>query len=194
MHCPHQRVDVRLGAARRDDLPDVLVEADQADRVLLPQEQVRQAGGDRAAVLVLGEGAAAVAHRLADVHDQRRPQVGLGLELLDVKAVGLAPDLPVEVAEVVAADVLAVLDELDRVAEEPAFVHAGDEPLDHLLGAEVEPAGAGDCRRVEEAARVVEVAFVRHGSLRRRITTESQRTQRRQGMTCLLRVFSLCPL
>ena len=37
----------------RHDLADVLVEGDQADGVLLPQQQVGQAGGDGAGVVVL---------------------------------------------------------------------------------------------------------------------------------------------
>ena len=45
-------------------------------------------------------------------------------------------------ADVVAGDVLAVLDELDRLPEERALVHAGDEPLDHLSGPQIEPADA----------------------------------------------------
>ena len=85
----------------------------QADGVLLAQEQVAEAGGDGAGVVVLVERPAAVVHRLADVHDERAAQVGLFLELLDVEAVGLGPDLPVEVADVVAGGVLAVLHELD---------------------------------------------------------------------------------
>src|SRR5262249_41575459 len=72
--------------------------------------------------------------------------------------VGLAPDLPVEVAEVVPADVLAVLDELDGVPEERALVHAGDEPLDDVLGPQVEPGGAGHDLGGEEAAGGVEVS------------------------------------
>ena len=46
-------VDVRLLAARRDDLAHVRVERDQADGVLLAEQQVRQAGGGGAGVLVL---------------------------------------------------------------------------------------------------------------------------------------------
>ncbi len=49
----HDGVDVRLRAARRDDLPHVLVEGDQPARVLLLGRQVRQAGGGGAGVVVL---------------------------------------------------------------------------------------------------------------------------------------------
>ena len=120
----------------------------QADRVLLPEQQVAEAGGDGAGVVVLVQRPAAVVHRLADVDDQVAAQVGLGLVLLDVEAVGLGPDLPVEVADVVAGGVLAVLHELDGVAEERALVHAGDEALDDLPGPQVEPGDAGDGLRV----------------------------------------------
>jgi hypothetical protein len=43
------------------------------------------------------------------------------------------------VARVVAGGVLAVLDELDAMAEERAAVHAGDEAFDDVAGAQVEP-------------------------------------------------------
>ena len=49
----HDGVDVRLLAARRHDLPHVRVEGDAADGVLLAQQQVGQAGGDGAGVVVL---------------------------------------------------------------------------------------------------------------------------------------------
>ena len=97
----------------RHDLAHVRVEGDAADRVLLAQAAGSQAGGDGAGVVVLVQRAAAVVHRLADVDDEVAAQVGLCLVLLDVKAVGLGPDLPVEVADVVAGGVLAVLHELD---------------------------------------------------------------------------------
>jgi len=43
-----------------------------------------------------------------------------------------------------------VLHELDGMAEERALVHAGDEALDHVPGAQIEPRDAGDglgCRK-----------------------------------------------
>ena len=130
-----ERVDMRLLAARRHGLPHLVVKGNQADRILLPQQQVAQ---------VLVKRAAAVVHRFAHVHDQRAAQVGFFLVLLDVVAVGLGPHLPVEVAEIVARDILPMLNKLDRVAEERALVHTGDEPLDHVPGTQIEPRDAGD--------------------------------------------------
>src|SRR5262249_14224743 len=51
----------------------------------------------------------------------------------------LGVDVPVEVLEVVARNVLAVLGELDRKAVERAGMQAGQEPFDDELGAQVEP-------------------------------------------------------
>ena len=48
--------------------------------------------------------------------------VGVVLELFDVERVTPSPDLPVEVAEIVALNVLAVTRELRRVAEERTAV------------------------------------------------------------------------
>src|SRR5206468_10507425 len=47
--------DVDHVAAGRQHLPDVLVEGDHADRVLLAQQQISEAGPDGAGVLVLVE-------------------------------------------------------------------------------------------------------------------------------------------
>ena len=66
-------------------------------------------------------------------------QVGLFLELLEVILVGAAEDLPVEIAEVVAGGVLAVLGELDREAVEGAAVNARDVSLDDRPRAERQP-------------------------------------------------------
>ena len=41
-------------------------------------------------------------------------------------------------AQVVAANIFAVLDEFDRMAEERALVHARDKAFDGVLGAEIE--------------------------------------------------------
>src|SRR5262249_8179319 len=91
----------------------------------------------------------------AHVHHQGAAQIGFFLELLDVELVGLGPDLPIEVADVVSRSVIAVLHELDRVPEEGTAVHAGDETFDHLASAQVQTRDAGDGIRMQKAARIV---------------------------------------
>ena len=62
---------VLLGANRHADA-NVIVERYAADTVLLPQNQIGERAGKRAAVFVFVQRPAAVAHRFAHVHDQRR--------------------------------------------------------------------------------------------------------------------------
>ena len=112
--------------------PGGVVEGDAADRVLLPQQQVGQADGDRAAVFVLAHRAAAVAHAGGNVAQQRAAEVRVLFELLDVIAVLLRPDFPVDIAQVVAVGVFAVLAELDRLPEVRTAVHPGKEPFHHV--------------------------------------------------------------
>ena len=76
----------------------------------------------------------AVEHRLAGVEQDVADEVGLLLVLLDRVAFGAAVALPVDVADVVAGDVLAVLDELDREAAERALVVADAQALDDRRG------------------------------------------------------------
>ena len=94
---------------------------------------------------------AAVAHAGRDVDQQRAAEVGVLLELLDVVAVLLGPDLPVDVPQVVAAGVLAVLAELDRLAEVRAAVHARQEALDDVPGAQVQPGDPLDRLRMQKS-------------------------------------------
>jgi len=75
-----------------------------------------------------------VAHRLAGIDKQVAGEVRFFFVLLEVVAVGLADDLPVDVAQVVARDVLAVLGELDREAVKRAFVQTADVALDNRAG------------------------------------------------------------
>ena len=75
-------------------------------------------------------------------------QVGLLLVLLEVELVGLGPDLPVDVADVVARHVLAVLGELDGEAVVRAGMHPGDVALDHHAGLQVQPLEASQRLRI----------------------------------------------
>src|SRR5262249_17252177 len=108
-----------------------------------------------AGVLVLVQRPAAVVHRFAGIDHQRRLEVGLGFVLLHVVAIGLGPDLPVEVANIVARRVLAVLGELDALPEERAPVHAGKEAFDDLTGPQIEPADAGNGLGMQKATGII---------------------------------------
>ena len=89
-----------------------------------------------------------VGHRLARVQQQIEQEVGLLLVLLEVKLVGLGPDLPVHVADVVAGHVLAVLGELDGEAVIRAGVHARHVAFDDQPGLEIQPFEASQRSRI----------------------------------------------
>jgi hypothetical protein len=145
----------RLG---RDEGRDAVAEQDQADAVVLLDHQVGDGGGQIRGVFELGHFAGAVAHRRAHVEQDSAAQVGLLVELLDVELVGLGPDLPVDAADVVAQDVLAVLGELDAEAVVGAAMQAGDEALDQEARHEVHVAQLLQVERIE----VLELLDARH--------------------------------
>src|SRR5262249_54776275 len=93
--------------------------------------------------------AVTVEHGVAGVEDDVGDEVGLLLVLLDGVALGPAVALPVDVADVVAGDVLAVLDELDGEAAEGALVLADAQAFDDAARLEAQGGGAGEDVGVE---------------------------------------------
>jgi hypothetical protein len=77
-------------------------------------------------------------------------QVGLFFVLLDVVAVGLAEDAPVDVADLVAGVVLAMFGELDAETLVGALVNAAEEAFDNLARDQAEPAVFGERGGIEE--------------------------------------------
>src|SRR5262249_30202418 len=109
-----------------------------------------QAGGVGELSLILGP----VGHRAAGVQEQRRAEVRLLLVLADVEAVALAEDPPVDVADLVAGDVLPVLLELDAVALLRRAVQARAEAVDDDAGEDLQ---AGDLPQVPGGQEFVDV-------------------------------------
>ncbi len=81
-----------------------------------PDHHVRQRRGEQFRVFEFVGALAAVAHRVAGIEQQVTGEVGFLFVLFDGVAVGAAVTFPVDVPDVVAGDVLAVLDELDGEA------------------------------------------------------------------------------
>ena len=153
-HDVQQFLQVRGIAAGADQRADLAVEGDQAHAVLLLEHQVGQRRGRALGVFELRHrrGVAPVAHALAGVQQQVADQVRLFLELLQVVLVGPAEDFPVEVAQVVAGRVLAMLGELDREAVEGAAMHARDVALDDPPRAQRQALQPGEHLRIEIVA------------------------------------------
>src|SRR5207245_2596216 len=89
-------------------------------------------------------------HAAGSIDEQMGVQVGFFLVFLDVIAVGLAEDAPVDVANLVAGIILAMLGELDAEALVGAFVNAAEEALDDVARDEAEPAILGERGGIEE--------------------------------------------
>src|SRR5262249_12196831 len=135
-------------AGGSQELPHFRVKGCQADAVGLLHDEVAEGRGRGAGQIVLRDLAGPVAHRFAGLDQKPADEVGFELVLLEVEAFGAAVDLPVDVADVIAGDVFAMLSELDREPVVLALVPAGDEPLDRLPGAQLQRADAGQGFRV----------------------------------------------
>ena len=146
--------------AERNHLADRFVEDGAADGVLLAKEQIGQCGGGRDRVVVFGHRAAAVFHAGRDIDQQAAAEVRVFFVLLDVEAVLLGPDLPIDAAQVVARRVFAVLEELDGLAEVRAAVHAAEEAFDDVSSANLQPADPLDHLRMQRS-----FGSGRHGSV-----------------------------
>ena len=105
--------------------------------------------GHSAGMLELRDGLPRIAHAPRRIDDEHRLEVRLFLIFLDVVAVGLAEGPPVDVADLVAGAVLAMLGELDREPLERALVQARHDSLDHQPREQLQPAEAGQGGGVE---------------------------------------------
>ena len=76
-------------------------------------------------------------------------EIGFFEILLEIDFVGLAEDFPIDVADVVAGDVGAMLGEFDGDALIGRAVHAGHEAFDDKAGPQIEGRDAGERARLE---------------------------------------------
>ena len=125
-------------ARRAEERPDAARESRHADAVGLVEDEVGHRGGGGAGEVVLRPRPRAVSHRLAGIDQEPGDEVRLLLVLLQVEPLGAAEDLPVDVLDVVAGRVLAVLGELDGEAVPRTAMAAGQVPLHDLPGFELQ--------------------------------------------------------
>jgi len=143
------RLKVVAARTPRELGSDLLVKDRQSDRVLLAETQVSHASSDRRSVIELVERSTTIGHASRGVDEQGATQVGVFLVLLDDQLVLPAPDLPVDVAKVVARDVLTVLDKLDGLTKVRTAMHAREKPLDHISCPQFHRTDAPDCFRMQ---------------------------------------------
>ena len=142
---------LRRGIAGLDVMFEIAVEDRQADRVLLLDRHVRQRRGHGGGMIVLGPGVFSVAdraesHRFAGIDDDEQMQICLFQILLEIDLVGLAEDLPVDVAGVVAGHVGPMLRELDGDSLVWRAMHPGHQSFDDEPGPQVQGMDAHSVR------------------------------------------------
>ena len=158
-HLDHAR-EMRPLRPCRHARADPIVEHGAAHRIAVREREPGQARGERGGTVVLAESAAAadglglVVHARRAVHHERESEVRLLLELLHVEPVLPPPDLPVHPPRIVATDILAVLEELDRLPLVGALVQARERALDDGLGAQFQPRDAGDRLRMQKSSGI----------------------------------------
>ena len=109
-------------------LDHLFIKGVQSYRIVLPHSEISQRRCQVLRVLQLGDFPAGVFHRSARVDQQVDLRVGVGLILFDVKAVGSREQFPVEMAEIVAGHVLAMLGEIRRKSQMRRAMKPADEP------------------------------------------------------------------
>ncbi len=158
---------MRLLAPRRHNVSHRRIKRDDSDRILLTKQEIRQSRCNGARIVELGDLSRTELHRLTGIDEQRRTEIRLLFKELDVILVGLRPDLPIDVAGLVASDVFAMLQELDAVAEVRAAVHARQKAFDNLSSPNFEPRDSGKLVRPQRALTLRRCAGIAdHASVR----------------------------
>jgi hypothetical protein len=138
---------------RPDEFRDVgwRIESDHAGGVILSEEEPGEGGGEGFSTLEFGSpgGVAAVKHGGAGVADDVKADIGLLHVAFDAEAIASGIEAPIEMAQVVAGLVVAIVAELDAKAMEGAVMHAAEETLHHITGLEVEAFEGREELRIE---------------------------------------------
>ena len=92
-----------------------------------------------------------VVHRRAGVDQQVTLRVRVGAILLDEVAIGAAEQTPIEIAQIVAGIVLAILGELGREARERRTMQTRHETFDDRAREQFERADAREQFRIEKS-------------------------------------------
>ncbi len=141
---------VRFAAAAADELPDRLVVDNQPDAVALAEQHVRNRCREQPRVCELRHAVGpGEPHRPAGVDGEVRDEIRRLAELLRVEAIGPREELPVDVLQVVAGTIVAVLAELRAVAVKRAPVQTGDGAVDGDAGDQLEIRNRRQHLRVE---------------------------------------------
>ena len=166
--------DVGRAFLGRNVALDVIGEDQEPDPIVGLDRGVGEQRRDLRRHLVLELRAGAERPRGADVDHQHHGQLALLAVHLDERVPHARRDLPVDVADVVARAVLAHLLELHAPPFEGAFVLAGEDVVDHPLGADLDRLDLGEQLGRQPCVRVDRYSPA-HCAMARRSTANSLR-------------------
>ena len=130
--------ELALPGGRLDVVRHVVGENDDARRVALLVGEICERNRQVAAVIELGDVVRGVAHGRAAVEQERELAVGLAAVALQIHALSACEHVPIDVPQIVAGRVGAVLGEFLAEAEVGGFVQARHETVDHRFGDKVQ--------------------------------------------------------
>ena len=120
--------------ARRNIDKHVFVENLQADMVTLVDSEVGQVSGKASGVVKLAAVLSNEPHGVAGVDHQKEPHIGVRFKLLEIVAVGLGVYAPINMADIIAWDILPVFRELHAGSMVGTAVHTREAALHKTPG------------------------------------------------------------
>ena len=135
-----------------NELADFLIERHEPDRVALVQHQIRQRRRRTLGVRELRERRVRplVLHALAGIEQQIAEQIGFLFKLLQIESIAFAEHFPIDVAQIVARRVLAMLGKFVREAAVRAAMQAGHIAFDDSPGAQLQAVQLSKRLRLEK--------------------------------------------
>ena len=143
---------MRRTASRREAPHDPVGHARDADGIALLSSKVAQRAAETPGILNFCQACRAKVHRTAGVENKATSQIGVGLEFLDVVAIGPSECPPIEPPQIVAGNILSVLRKFDArptMWTRMPSRHASDHRL---------PRQQGNCCQAREHLRLKKTA------------------------------------
>ncbi len=152
LHCVGDAHELPLSGRGVDIIPHVVVENNHASGVALLVGQVGERHGQKTGVVQFADAMRTVAHGGARIQHERQLAIGFAAVSFEKRFFGAGEDVPIDVPQIVAGRVGAILGELLAESEIGGAMQAGDETIDHSFRDEIQMRDSGEKRGVDEAS------------------------------------------